>query len=60
MLETRENNFGMFKYILEVKNTTRALSLKKVTKSVRWMPRLSEAKKDVQSCDKLRGGAKDR
>ena len=31
--------------------------IKKVTKGVRWMPWLSEAKKDVISCDKLRGGA---
>ena len=30
---------------------------KKVIKSVRGMPGLSEAKKDVTSCDKLRGGA---
>ena len=30
---------------------------KKVTKSVRGMPRLPEAKKDVISCEKLRGGA---
>ena len=30
---------------------------KKVRKGVRGMPRLSEAKKDVISCDKLRGGA---
>ena len=31
--------------------------IEKVTKSVRGMPWLSEAKKDVISCDKLRGGA---
>ena len=30
---------------------------KKVRKGVRRMPWLSEAKKDVISCDKLRGGA---
>ena len=30
---------------------------KKVIKSVWWMPWLSEAMKDVVSCDKLRGGA---
>ncbi len=30
---------------------------KKVSKGVRRMPWLSEAKKDVISCDKLRGGA---
>ena len=32
-------------------------SLKEVIKGVWGMPRLSEAKKDVISCDKLRGGA---
>ena len=31
--------------------------LKEVNKGVWGMPRLSEAKKDVISCDKLRGGA---
>jgi len=31
-----------------------------VNKSIRWMPRLSEAKKDVISCEKLRGGANNR
>ena len=30
---------------------------KKVTKGARGMPWLSEAMKDVVSCDKLRGGA---
>ena len=30
---------------------------KKVNKSVWWMPWLSEAMKDVVSCDKLRVGA---
>ncbi len=29
--------------------------MKKVNKGTRGMPRLSEAKKDVISCDKLRG-----
>ena len=33
--------------------------VKKVRKGVRWMPRLSQAMKDVISCDKLRGGAND-
>ena len=33
------------------------LETRKLSKSVRGMPRLSEAKKDVTSCDKLRGGA---
>ena len=32
-------------------------SNKKVNKSVWWMPWLSEAMKDVVSCDKLRVGA---
>ena len=32
---------------------------KKARKGVWWMPRLSEAKKDVISCDKLRVGAND-
>ena len=32
-------------------------SLKEVTKGVWGMPRLSEAKKDVISCEKLRGSA---
>ena len=31
---------------------------KKVSKGVRGMPRLLEAKKDVLSCEKLRGFAK--
>ena len=31
--------------------------IEKVTKSAWGMPWLSEAKKDVISCDKLRGGA---
>jgi hypothetical protein len=34
--------------------------IEKVIKSVWWMPRLSEAMKDVISCDKLRGGANNR
>ena len=29
-----------------------------VTKSIRWMPRRRKAMKDVASCDKLRGVAK--
>ena len=33
--------------------------IEKVTKSVRGMPWLSEARKDVISCDKLRLGAND-
>ena len=33
------------------------LETRKSDKSVRGMPGLSEAKKDVTSCEKLRGGA---
>ena len=33
------------------------IARKEGNKSVRWMPRLSEAKKDVVSCEKLRGTA---
>ena len=33
------------------------MDVKKVNKGTRGMPRLSEAMKDVISCDKLRGGA---
>ena len=40
------------------KNTIE-LETRKSIKSVRGMPRLSEAMKDVTSCDKLRGGAND-
>ena len=40
---------------LEKKNTSK--KFEKVTKSAWGMPWLSEAKKDVISCDKLRGGA---
>jgi hypothetical protein len=29
--------------------------LEKVSKGIRWMPWLSEAKKDVTSCENLRG-----
>ena len=32
----------------------------KVEKGVRWMPRHTEAKKDVPSCEKLWGAAKKR
>ena len=44
----------MLHSVLERKNEKK---IEKVTKSVRGMPWLSEAKKDVISCDKLRGGA---
>ena len=40
---------------LEKKNTSK--KFEKVTKSAWGMPWLSEAMKDVISCDKLRGGA---
>ena len=39
-----------------IKEETR-IQKKKVTKSVRGMPWLPEAKKDVISCEKPRGGA---
>ena len=39
------------------KTSTSRIEIKKANKSERWMPRLWEAKKDVISCDKLRGGA---
>ena len=35
----------------------RALSKRKENKGGRWIPRLQEAKKDVASCEKRRGGA---
>ena len=36
-------------------SSKRAMDVKKVNKGTRGMPRLSEAMKDVISCDKLRG-----
>ena len=39
------------------KNLNGKIVLKEVTKGVWGMPRLSEAKKDVISCEKLRGSA---
>jgi hypothetical protein len=42
------------KGVMEVK---RKIVLKEVNKGVWGMPRLSEAKKDVISCEKLRGSA---
>jgi hypothetical protein len=39
------------------KRKNRRILKKKVNKSVRGMPRLPEARKDVISCEKLRGGA---
>jgi hypothetical protein len=41
----------------ERKSNKRRGNEKKVKKGVRGMPRLSEAKKDVISCEKPRGGA---
>jgi hypothetical protein len=38
----------------------RALGIGKATKGARWMPRHREAKKDVDSCEKLRGAANKR
>jgi hypothetical protein len=43
----------------KVDNSKREIE-KKVNKGIRWMPWLSEAKKDVISCEKLRGGANNR
>jgi hypothetical protein len=42
------------KGLMEVRKNSR---LKEVNKGVWGMPRLSEAKKDVISCEKLRGSA---
>ena len=42
---------------LQMRKETRVRKFEKVTKSAWGMPWLSEAKKDVISCDKLRGGA---
>ena len=39
------------------RDSTEKGSLKEVNKGVWGMPRLSEAKKDVISCEKLRGSA---
>ena len=44
----------MATYRTQVRANTR---IKKANKSERWMPWLSEAMKDVISCDKLGGGA---
>ena len=41
----------------KIQEKKRVKKIEKVTKSVRGMPWLSEAMKDVISCDKLRGGA---
>ena len=41
----------------ERERKNRRILEKEVNKSVRGMPRLPEARKDVISCEKLRGGA---
>ncbi len=38
-------------------SSMRALGIRSSYKGARWMPRQSEAKKDVDSCEKLRGAA---
>ena len=63
--ETKENRRktleGRFERLVGFISLTwvRARNSKKVRKGVRRMPWLSEAKKDVISCDKLWGGAND-
>ena len=42
--------------IVKIRRYHRAIEKEK---GVWWMPRLSEAKKDVTSCEKPRGGAND-
>ncbi len=58
-----QENLGRKFYKEIVKSKSKRLNhreIGEVTKSVRGMPRLSEAKKDVISCDKLWVGAHDR
>ena len=43
--------------MVQVQNT---INFFKANKGVWWMPRVYEAKKDVVSCDKLRGAAHER
>ena len=55
-------SYLLFIYINDIENkfesnSLRAKKYNKQDKGVWGMPRLSEAKKDVISCDKLRGGA---
>ena len=45
--------------IFKTSRSLRISSSKKVCKGVRGMPRLMEATKDVYSCEKLRGSAKE-
>ena len=59
---TREDNRGMsssdgWRPISNLSLSKRGDSVKKVNKGTRGMPRLSEAMKDVISCDKPRGSA---
>ena len=44
-------------YLVSFGYIGKAKKIKKVSKGTWGMPRLSEAKKDVISCEKLRGGA---
>src|SRR3954464_10755217 len=46
-----------FTYGMRVQHT---INFFKANKGVWWMPRVYEAKKDVVSCDKLRGAAHER
>ena len=59
MYKSNVGNNSKFK-ILNSKLLRHTISLiEKESKSERWMPWLSEAMKDVVSCDKLRVGAND-
>ena len=53
---SEEKSAGLF-WVGETCRNNELKRIEKVTKSVRGMPWLSEARKDVISCDKLRGGA---
>ena len=57
--ETQKNEQKDKTHIMSTHTTwsSKKKTAKKVTKGVWGMPWLSEAKKDVISCDKLRGGA---
>ena len=52
-----EYNAGIYDTAREIVRKDFTSTAKKVKKGVWRMPRLSEAKKDVISCDKLRRGA---
>ena len=45
----------MFVKRIKMRYTNYGVGKKKESKGAWWMPRLSEAKKDVISCEKLRG-----